>query len=400
MTYYDKPHFVIKKNLQKSAQTGVYFSDVVTVEVLKDVCERITSRSDFTYSYVDNDYQDEFLDTGYNKGRMAIMCYKDIASFISFSEKEIDGRNSSVQSVPTAFNIFYMNQYSKKKLYYYFLNFSGNAGTDYQMLTYRLMETIGFNFLNDNIALGQGVVAFTSIEDIMYTRRANSSRNQSNNSTYITKSSISQYDIYGKTYGANKYETSMICYALSSLAQPNQSLTLYEVLEGKLAELPEASLNIIRRMNNIAIVPTDIQLEKNAFIENNSLRSPRYIYNLLNRLGRKHCAFCNCEIPELIQGAHVWPVAEIKKVQTLTLEQKLSHAISGENGIWLCENHHKMFDEGLLCVNANGQVNFKEGIEHRHISFMDDITTHKKLSTEYLTNGFMRYLDLRNSMAG
>ena len=395
----DKPHFVIKKNLQKSRQTGVYFSDVVTIDVLKDVCQHITGKTAFTYSYVDNNYQDEFLESGYNKGRIAILQYMDEVSYITFSEKEIGGRNSSVQSVPTAFNMYYMNPYPKKKLYYYFLNVTGNAGTDYQMLMYRLMETIGFNFINATLAIGHSLTAFSSIEDIMYMRRANASRNQSNNSTYITKSSINQYDIYGKTYGANKYETIMICYALSMLAQPHHSLTLYEVLEGDLRELPESSLNVIKKMNNIAIVPTDMQLEKNAFIENDSLRSPRYIFNLLGRLGSKHCALCNCEIPELIQGAHIWPVADIKKAPTLTIEQKLSHAISGENGIWLCENHHKMFDEGLLRINPDGTISYRNDIEHRHIAFMNEVTTIRQLPDEYLTSGFLSYLDMRNRMA-
>lgn len=397
--YMEKPHFTIKKNLQKSKQTGVYFSDIVTLDVLRDVCQRITGKTSFTYAYVDNDYQDELLESGYNKGRLAILQYMDEVSYVTFSEKEIGGRNSSVQSVPTAFNIYYMNPYPKKKLYYYFLNAAGNAGTDYQILMYRLMETIGFNFINASLAIGRNFAAFSSIEDIMYTRRANASRNQSNNSTYITKSGINQYDIYGKTYGANKYETSMMCYALSMLAQPHHSLTLYEVLEGDLRELPESSLSVIKKMNNIAVVPTDMQLEKNAFNENNSLRSPRYIFNLLGRLGHKHCAFCNCEIPELIQGAHIWPVADIKKVPTLTLEQKLSHAISGENGIWLCENHHKMFDENLLRINPNGTISYRSDIEHRHIAFINEITTIKRLPDEYLTDGFLSYLDMRNRIA-
>lgn len=399
MIYRNKPHFTIKKNLQKSKQTGVYFSDVVTLVILKDVCQRITGKNSFTYAYVDNDYQDEFLESGYNKGRLATLQYLDEVSYVTFSEREIGGRNSSVQSVPTAFNIFYMNPYPKKKLYYYFLNIEGNAGTDYQILMYRLMKTIGFNFINASSAIGQSLTSFSSIEDIMYMRRANSSRNQSNNSTYITKSNINQYDIYGKTYGANKYETSMMCYALSILAQPQHSLTLYEVLEGDLRELPESSLNVIKKMNNITVIPTDMQLEKNAFIENDSLRSPRYIFNLLRRLGSKHCALCKCEIPELIQGAHIWPVADIKKVQTLTIEQKLSHAISGENGIWLCENHHKMFDSGLLRINLDGTIGYRNDIEHRHISFINEVTTIRQLPEEYLTSGFLAYLNMRNEIA-
>lgn len=398
MMYRNKPHFIIKANLQKSKTTGVYFSDVVTPDILSDVSQRITGQTDFTYSYVDNNYEDEFLGKGYNKGRIAIMQYKDTAFYISFSEKDIGGRNSSVQSVPTAFNMFYMNPYPKKRLCYYFLNVQGNAGTEYQLLMYRLMETIGFEFLNADIALTQSITAFGSIEDIMHSRRANARRNRSNNSTFITKSSINQFDIYGKTYGANKYETSMMCYALSLLAQPNQNVTLYEMLEGKLKELPKPSLDVLTRMNNVTIVPTNMQLEKRAFEENNSLRSPRYIYNLLDRLGPKHCALCGCEIPELIQGAHIWPVAEIKKAGGLSIDQKLEHALNGNNGIWLCENHHKMFDQGLLSINTSGQVIFESHLNTHDIEFMKKITTIRQLPKIIMSDEFIQYLNIRSTL--
>lgn len=398
--YRNKPHFIVKANQQKSKTKGIYFSDVVTPQVLADVCQRITGQNNFTYSYVDNEYEDEFLSTGYNKGRLAIMQYKDTVFYISFSERDIGGRNSSVQSAPTAFNMFYMNAYPKKQLCYYFLNKQGNAGTEYQMLMYRLMETIGFKFLNADDALTQTISAFSTIDDIVHLRKANARRNRSNNSTYITKSSINQFDIYGKTYGANKYETSMMCYALSTLATNNQIITLYEMLEGNLSELPKtSSLKVLQRMNNVNIVPTNLQLEKRVFEENNSLRSPRYIYNLLDRLGPKHCALCNCEIPELIQGAHIWPVSYIKKAGHLSLEQKLHHATNGENGLWLCENHHKMFDQGLIAFDALGKVLYRNHLEQRHIHFMNEITTNKQLPDEMLTNSFLEYLDLRNRIA-
>jgi len=394
-----KPHFIVKRNLQKSNQTGQYFSDVITESVMKDVCLRITGLSEFTYQYVDNDYQDDFLEKGYNKGRMAILLYHDDVFYISFSEKEIGGRNSSVQSVPTAFNLFYLNPYPRKQLFYYFLNADGNVGTDYQMLFYRLMQTIGFVFLNANDALQQNIISFTSIEDVMHIRKSNASRNHSNNSTYITKSSIYQYDIYGKTYGANKYETSMMCYALSRLAQPYDRLSLYEVLEGDLRELPDSSLSVLKHMGNIQIIPTDIQLEKNAYDANNSLRSPRYIFNLLAKLGEKHCALCDCEIPELIQGAHILPVAEIKRNNSLNIDQKLTYATDGENGLWLCENHHKLFDEGYITLNNYGMVVPRPGVNQRDLNYMSNITTNVQIPPEYLTQGFLFYLSCRNTIA-
>ena len=73
MMYRDIPHFVVKKNLQKSASTGIYFSDMVTPEILRDVCTRITGLDVFTHEYVDNSYSDEFVEATYNKGRI---CFK------------------------------------------------------------------------------------------------------------------------------------------------------------------------------------------------------------------------------------------------------------------------------------------------------------------------------------
>ena len=114
---------------------------------MKDVCNRICGETNFTYNYVDNDYEDELIERSYNKGRMALMLYKDSASYISFSEKEIRGRNSSVQSVPTAYNIYYMSPHPKKHLYYYFLNLSGNPETDY--IANGILEVMpdGYGFL-------------------------------------------------------------------------------------------------------------------------------------------------------------------------------------------------------------------------------------------------------------
>ena len=379
MEYRNIPHFVIKANLQKSKNTGVYFSDVVTPEVLRDVCYRITGQTDFTHEYVDNEYQDMFLEKSYNKGRMAIMQYKDIVSYISFSELEIGGRNSSVQSVPTAFNMYYSNSYPKKRLYYYFLNVSGNAETDYQILIYRLMNTIGFEFLNASKNLLMRIRGFNSVEDIIFNRKINAGRNRSNNSTFITKGHAGEIEIYGKTYGANKYETSLICYALSSLWQPGQHIKLYEVLEGDLKELPEASLNVIKQMGIIDVVPTDMTLEKRIYDgKETSLRS-----------------LCNCEIPELIQGAHILPVAAIRRMNSIPLEKRLELALDGDNGLWLCENHHKMFDEGMISFDNHGALLLRNDIDQRHMKFIDETTRYKVLPPEFLTDKFLWYLEQR-----
>ena len=51
---------------------------------------------------------------------------------------------------------------------------------------------------------------------------------------------------------------------------------------------------------------------------------------LLKRIGPKHCVLCDA-LPEVIEAAHIRPVKDNGGNQ------------SG-NGIWLCKNHHSLFD--------------------------------------------------------
>ena len=51
---------------------------------------------------------------------------------------------------------------------------------------------------------------------------------------------------------------------------------------------------------------------------------------LLKRIGPKHCVLCDA-LPEVIEAAHIRPVKDNGGDQ------------SG-NGIWLCRNHHSLFD--------------------------------------------------------
>lgn len=87
-----------KISYRDKSQKGSYsFSDLLSESVLKDICYRITKQYD---------YDLQIIDTGYNKGRLLTLEYDGVCHFITLSESAIKGRNSSVQSVPTAINIF------------------------------------------------------------------------------------------------------------------------------------------------------------------------------------------------------------------------------------------------------------------------------------------------------
>ena len=173
------------------------------------------------------------------------------------------------------------------------------------------MVTAGAIFLNATEYLNNEINPFNSVEDIIAHRNLNRDRNRTNKSTYLTINENNILQIYGKTYGANKYETTLLCLAISEIT--TKPIELYQIQEGNLKQLPVPVREVINAQGKISIIISDLTLERDEFENNDSLRSPAFIYNLLEKLGDKKCAICECNIPQLIEGAHVWPVANIKK---------------------------------------------------------------------------------------
>ena len=377
----DKPHFIIKNKFQKRSDL---YQDILTPDILTDVCKRITGETEYTCT---------FDDTGYNKGRMAMLQHKGGVSYISFSDTESAGRNASMQSVPSALMSFYEEANPQKQIYFYFLPSSGNHETNYFYFMYRLMLTAGIEFLNHGDFLTQPLHPFNSVEDVIAARNVNRERNQSNNSSYVTKGNNHIIQIFGKTYGANKYETTLFCIAFSRIS--TNKIELYQICEQDLKAIPQRCADVLNSLGNVKIIQIDLTMERNYFEKDDSLRSPRYIYNLLARLGAKKCALCGCEIPELIQGAHIWPVAAIKREAGISLEQKLKYATDGNNGIWLCENHHKMLDEDIITIDKTGDIQRSADMVGVNADFINWSTPTKKLTPQIMTDSFIMYLEKR-----
>ena len=385
----------MKKNMQKSVQTGKYFSDIITPRIIKDISFKLTHTEDVSINFVENDYEDDFFYSTYNKGRLAILFYQDMAHYITFSEDVIKGRNSSWQSVPTAYNMFALNPYPKKTLNYYFILQDTNGLTEYISSVFRLLKTMGINFLNAPSNTFEIEDAFKTASDFIRFRNTSKVRNKTNNSTYITRTPEG-YEVFAKTYGASKYESSFFIYALQNLLPSTAKIKVYEIIEGGLEELPKPSQDVIGRMDNVELIPTSLQLDIKAFHDNDTLRSPRYKSHLFDKLGDQHCVFCNCNVRELIQGAHIWDVASIKREKSLSDEEKVMHATSGDNGLWLCANHHLLFDRHILNINSNGEVVYHHKVDKDYLDFMDEITVNKTLRDDILTDDFQYYLWRRN----
>lgn len=368
-------------------KTHALFDRILTKNILRDICVRITGQTDYAI----------VRDTStFNKGRLVLLEYNGIVNYISLSEDNIRGRNSSLQSVPTAINIYYADSRTNKHMCYYFIPHIGNAYTGYHLFIYKLLATAGVQFLNMPSNYQQAITPYRNVDDLIVDRRENQTSNSSNNSSYVSKS-IDKIQIYAKTYGASKYESTLLALAVSNIA--DRPVDLFNICEQDLKRLPQASINTLEKLGNINLYDTSLSFEKHQFAElsnKNELRSPAYQYNLLRRIGYKRCALCGCEIPEIIQGAHIWGVAQIAKASDMDEDKRFMHAISGHNGLWLCQNHHKLFDSNIILFDHKGNVKIKNGLAVNDVAFIRNTTFNHRLDVSLMSDDFRGYIIRRN----
>lgn len=363
------------------------FDTILTDAILTDICQRVTGQ---------NRYRVVKDKSTYNKGRLVYVEYNNEINYVSLSEISIEGRNSSLQSVPTAINLFYADTRPNKKLCYYFLPHNGNAFTPYHLFIYKLLMTAGVLFLNITKFYHQAILPYDNVDDLIIDRRDNQGGNSSNNSSYVSKSPDA-IQIYAKTFGANKYESTLMAVAISHIA--DRPVELYNICEKDLRKLPQSSINTIESLGNISLYYTTLFLDKHQAVdesERTKLRSASYLYNLYNRIGYKKCALCSCEISEIIQGAHIWGVSQISHDDNLSEEEKFTHAVSGDNGLWLCQNHHKLFDSNIIMIDDDGHIRIKDGLVSKDIAFIRSVTFKTSLDDTIMTDKFRFYIAKRN----
>lgn len=107
-----KPVFIIKKNSQKIKN---HFRKILTRDMFSEICEYITGEKEYICRFKDNSYGDEYFSQGrWNEGRMLILKYNGMVSYIALSMPDNDGkkggRNSAVESVGVLYNKFFSDK--------------------------------------------------------------------------------------------------------------------------------------------------------------------------------------------------------------------------------------------------------------------------------------------------
>lgn len=388
-----KPVFRIAR---LGAQDKVLTVDTyLTKDILDDIANRINGSTDYDVIWLEKRIE----------GRMITFETNDEVNFINLSQNGVlRSRNNQLQSVPTALAIYLNEQRKIKKkktnFYFYFMPQIGNNKTDYLEFFYRVMKTAGIKFLNLEFGLPDFVpTPFFSVKDIIHARNDLRSRNTGNQSTYVTDEG-EFYHIYGKTFGANQKETALLCIAISAIT--DKPIKLFQILDNDSVKLSDNDVDAINiyvakfSKHSFDIMDDTLQFDNDSSdTVRDNLRSPKFIYNLLSKFdGEKRCALCGCKIESIIQAAHIYPVSEIRRNNSLPDEKKFELAIDKDNGIWLCENHHKLFDRGLIWFEE-GKLCISKRIDEDDIAFVEQITTIEEIEPCYINDRMLAFFDMR-----
>ncbi len=318
----------------------------ISKDEYKDIVNRSIGNVDFI---VKEDFR------GHNSGQYIKLKIADTIKYICLSRKiASESRNAFIlQNFPSAYQHYLEEKNPKKTFEYYIRDFS-TSHPPFAIFSYKLLLTGGIKILNlDKVKVSEKAILFdytTPFNDYkqMRTYRLSlSKRNSSNNSTTFEEND-DEISVYGKSYGANGRETTAICLALSRLV-PAKNIKLYNVNEtdkNHLADIDPANRYILE---NIGVELNDDRMD----FESNDERviakrnTRLFHYNLLQKYKEKKCYLCGCDIEKVIQGAHIYSSTDILH-SSVSEEEKTNQIVDADNGIWLCANHHLLFDYLLI----------------------------------------------------
>jgi predicted restriction endonuclease len=121
----------------------------------------------------------------------------------------------------------------------------------------------------------------------------------------------------------------------------------------------------------------DYTPNEEALVDGDARNQAEFMKNLMRKYGsdEKKCFLCNCNIQRLIIASHIHRVCDINR-ENITFMEKRAKAVSGDNGLWLCANHDKLFEYGLIYFDENGAMK---------VSDSGDLTEEQKEFVEGIT---------------
>lgn len=330
-------------------------------------------------SLQDNKFSKNMESRGKNTGQYIKLKQNGILKYVCLSRDNCsESRNSFIlQNFPTAYQHFLEDETGDNKVFEYYIRDFSTPHPPTAIFSYKLLLTGGINILNLNRVIPSNKVDFldhrTPFRDFKQMRkyRLESSSKNSGNIPTTFEENEDEFAVYGKTYGANGRETTAICLALKNLV--NKKIKVYNVNET--SKLHQASVD---PANKYILEYLGIEIDKDAMdlVANKDEKAKRdtrlYHINLLKKFHDKKCYLCGCDIENLIIGSHIHRVTDILK-SNLSEEEKQRRIIDGDNGFWLCANHDKLFEHGLIYFDRDKMI-ISDRLNNLQREFVKNIT--------------------------
>lgn len=184
-----------------------------------------------------------------------------------------------------------------------------------------------------------------------------------------------------------------------------------------------AGINIDSITNDEFLIEKN--LKENAYQNAKKKKDPRNQNLFRNNIRKKgvptQCVICGNDNPNVLKAAHLWEVASIKNATAKEINdfieinslhdlidqtnihknelffKKYSLTNSGDNGIWLCGNHHDLFDKNYFCFESEtGTILLHFEDEMQAINFANETVENCKIPKEVLTPATKAFIARRN----
>lgn len=338
---------------------------------------------------------DDFFVTKGN-GRSLIFEDSDRKLYVIVSRQQADARNAFLsQYIPTVLEEYVSDTAVNKEIKIFLLDTSNKATTPFIIDTYRSAKTLKIDIINEK-DLGVKIIPYLAFKDWKNAKNDRQEYNRANNSSYAMEDE-NGITVYGKLYGANGKESTFVACVLSEIAKSEEKSVKFVQVQDHGTEIISASDKNLLAQYNVDVAEGAIILEnKEVYDKSTCRKQDEFKYNLLEKYGAKKCYLCDCDIEQTIIASHIHRIADIDKMN-ISSDEKRRMAVDADNGLWLCANHDKMFENGILTFDKNGNLILNPYLKDNQKDFIDYITNVAKVKDGDMTEEFLKYLDFHNN---
>ena len=255
---------------------------------------------------------------------------------------------------------------------------------------------------------------------------------------------IAKYVYTFKGLGAEAYDCFLVMWTLTVLARREKKTLEFLFAPEKYGfrlgqahprftqNVPATVTALFRKLGlDIRYESTDevmqqLEREDSQFLsarKNGVLRNQEMFRNAMRAKGMQtKCCLCGCEVESILEAAHLWGVASIRQATpqmvnravaepamagVVDADSKYAHdafykrymlANSGHNGVWLCRNHHGLFDSHHFIFDTEQGKVIVTAAEASVAQYVTDSVHQRTLAPDVLTpqtKTFLKYANAR-----